>query len=74
MTPEELDAMNTEEMFDYLEAHTDYTLAPLIYRLHERFLLTSSAAKLWFAHAAEDIKAERKKLDRQAVEAEHRVV
>lgn len=73
MTSEELDAMTTEQMFDWLRLNTDYVCAPVIDRLEERWLLTSSAAKLWFAHASGDIKAEQRRLDRKAVESEHNV-
>lgn len=66
MTPEELDAMNTQALFDYLFLKTDAELAPVITRLEERWLLASSAAKLWFAQTADEMKRERAKLDELA--------
>jgi len=73
VTPEDLDAMTTEEQFDYLRLNTDHTLALLIDRLEERWLLASSAAKLWFAATADDVRREQTRLDREAVESEHRL-
>ena len=71
MTPEELNAMTTDDMFDYLELNTDEGCAAVLGALKERYFLTSSAAKLWFAHAARDIEREQRRLDRVAVRQEH---
>lgn len=70
MRPEELAAMDTRAMFDWLRLNTDEPCAAVIDALEERWLLTSSAAKLWFEHAAGGIAEERERLDERARHAE----
>lgn len=65
-------AMTTADLWDYVEEHSDHTLASPLAQLRLRHeSADESHRKLWLACATDRLKAERDRLDREAIEAEH---